>query len=583
MALEKRDGSQIVTFLPPRPAKSFSLKDSGSTSDSELFGGSNTDGRRYGYIQINSSQWETNNDTKADFYSNTSANTHSPLENGEQFQFWTANSTAIPGLTYPVNSTLYDATGAPDAYEIFNLQNALPQTPGASPVLLLKDPQVCTVQGIVQVAHGTWNVYFSPDVNFSIDNSLDGIITLPVPRDARWLNAYGHVDQVNYTFTIPGGPSAFQCLFAVPPDFRTTAMDPGRILQVFRGGQCIWEGITTEPTPDSTGWQIQANGTGAYGTNFTCFYDVWNIGRPIDLAIDRGLRWLKPPVVPSPAKGNPEQAYLGPAQPSGSLSITDFLNLVCTSGRLYWTLVPPVTASLPAGPWRLEFLEFPTDQSGNPLVRTTPDHANYLSREWHRVDQPIGSDLTNTRRPPDLYLVSTSPVSRNMNLTYNTLIVNFMTKADQLTNSQSSGASATFSTAMVDIPESVARYGRVEYYLDLTNGGALSHTQAVSMGRNILNKYIRVNFTSAFSVQPGQLLNSGGQPVDLACDWSGKVCSIVAHGIPFGGESQFGALTFFVGTYQYDDNSQTATVTPYQNAGTDISTVVSMLYPGQYA
>lgn len=577
MALEKRDGSQIVTFLPPRPAKSFDITASGSTSDSELFGGSNTDGRRYGWIRIDSSQWETFNDTSADFFNGTSANTHSPLENGEQFQLWTSN---IIGLNYPSSAPLYDATGAPDAYEIFNLQNALPNVSGAQAPLVLKDPQVCTVQGIKQVAHGSWDIYFSPDINDTISTTVDGIITLPVPRDARWLNAIGHVDQVNYTYTIPGGPSSFQCLFVVPPDFRTTAMDPGRILQVFRGGQCIWEGITGEPNPSSTGWEITANGTGSYGNNFTCFYDVWNISRPIQLAVDRGLRWLLPPVVPSPAKGNPEQAYLGPAQPTGSIAITDFLNLVCTSGRLYWTLIPPVTASLPAGPWRLEFLEFPTDQSGNPLVKTASDHWQYLSREWHQVDQPAGSDLTSARRPPDLYLVSTSPVARNMNSTYNTLIINYTSKADTLSTTSSA---ATTSTAVVDVPESVARYGRLEYYLDLTNGGAISHTTAVSMGRNILNKYVRVNFTNAFSVQPGQLLNSGGTPVDLACNWAGRVCTIVAHGIPFGGESQFGSLTFFIGTYQYDDNSQTATVTPYQNAGTDIATVVAMLYPGSFA
>jgi hypothetical protein len=581
MALEKRDGSQIVTFLPPRPAKSFSITLSGSSATSEAFGGSDTDGRRYGWIRINSSQWETENDTQADYFNGTSANTHSPLENGEQFQLWTTN---IVGLNYPSSATLYDSSGAADLYEIFNLQNALPNVSGAQAPLVMKDPTVCVVQGIKQVAHGSWEIYFSPDITESINTSTDGIITLPVPRDPRWLNAYGHVDQVNYTFTIPGGPSAFQCLFVVPPDFRTTAMDPGRILQVFRGGQCIWEGITTEPTPSSTGWQIAANGAGAYGTNFTCFYDVWDIGRPLQLALDRGLRWLFPPIIPATTKNNPEQAYLGPAQTSGSMTITDFLNLVCTTGRLYWTLIPPVSAGIPACPWRLEFLEFPTDQSGNPLAKVASDHANYLSREWRRVDQPLGSDLSATRRPPDLYLVSTSPVARNMNATYNTLILNYMTQADQLSNSQNAtGTAAAFNTAVVDIPESVARYGRVEYFLDLTNGGALSHAQAVSIGRNVLNKYIRVNFTTPFSVQPGQLLNSGGQPVDLACDWSGRTISVVAYGIPFGGESQFGPLTFFAGGYQYDDNSQTATITPYQNAGTDIATVVAMLYPGTYA
>lgn len=579
MALEKRNSAQVVTFLPPLPAKPFGITAAGSTSNTELWGGSGTDGRTYGWVRINTTEWESGNDVKADAFNGPLANTHVPVAGGEQFQLWTTTGSD----NFPVTGNLYDSTGTPDAYQVYNLENKLPNSK-SSPKLSLKEPTVFTVAGTRQVAHGSWDVYFSPDItSSSVNTGQDGIITIPVPRDPRWLNNLGHLTGVNYTFTVPGGPSSFTATLAVSPDFRSQALDPGRIVQVFRGGQCMWEGIAAEPVPSATGWAIGADGAATYGTNYTAYYDVWNISRPLVLAIDRGLRWQMPQVVPTPTSGNPEQAYLGPAQPSGSMTITDFLNLVCTSGRLYWQLLPPVSGSLPATAWRLEFLEFPTDQSGNPLVTTPADHANYLSREWRRVDQPVGSDLTSTRRPPDLYLISTSPVARTMSSMYNTLVINYQSSGDTAATSQAAATAAVDSIAIVDIPESVARYGRQEYYLDLSNGGTMSHTSVVNLGRTVLNKYVNVNYSNPFAVMPGQLLNNGGSPVDLGCDWSGKVCTVLGHGVPVGGSTQFGPLTFFISQYQYDDSSQTATVTPYQSARTDIATVVSELYPGKFA
>jgi len=129
----------------------------------------------------------------------------------------------------------------------------------------------------------------------------------------------------------------------------------------------------------------------------------------------------------------------------------------------------------------------------------------------------------------------------------------------------------------------VASQGRMEYTLDVTSAGTMGQAAAAAIGRNVLNKYIRVNFAGTFSVQPGQLLNVGGFPVDLGCNWGGLMATVQVNNAAFGGEVGFAPLTFLIGEYDYNDDTQTATITPYQSARTDISSVVSELYPSRFS
>ena len=123
----------------------------------------------------------------------------------------------------------------------------------------------------------------------------------------------------------------------------------------------------------------------------------------------------------------------------------------------------------------------------------------------------------------------------------------------------------------------------MEYYLDVSSAGVMSQAQAAAIGQNVLSKYIRVNFSSTFSVQPGQLVNLGGFPMDLGCNWGGLVASVQVQNAAMGGEVGFAPLTFTIGEYEYNDPTQTATITPYQSVKTDIGSVVSALYPGKFA
>jgi hypothetical protein len=51
----------------------------------------------------------------------------------------------------------------------------------------------------------------------------------------------------------------------------------------------------------------------------------------------------------------------------------------------------------------------------------------------------------------------------------------------------------------------------------------------------------------------------------------------------YGGEVGEAPITFLIGEYEFNDDSQTALITPYQNARTDIASVIAQLYPGTFS
>jgi hypothetical protein len=455
-----------------------------------------------------------------------------------------------------------------------------------APLWTVLNPTACTIASVQQSSSGAWYVYFTPNIAplDTVTPGLDGIITIPRPFNPRYLGQIGHVSGISYTYSIPGGPDQLTCQLEVEPWYRTDALNPGRIVTAHRGCSCIWEGQLTEPQPAATGWTLTCNGVGTYGTNFGAWYDVnlakgagWTPDAPVDFAISRGLRWVNRGI------GNPAGIYTGPTQDPGSLTVTDFLNLLCTGGSLIWELTQPAgAASWPPSPWELTVHEMPTDVSGNPLTagpQTKVQTEQLSGGKWKRVDLTV----TGARRPPDLFLVNTSPVARSIVADINTIIVYYESRADTTATSTKPAQAAVYETTFADAPGSVAAHGRMEYYLDVTNAGAMTRTAAQAIGRNILSKYIRANFASAFSVMPGQLLNAGGVPVDLGLNWGGAMVTVQGMNEAYGGEVGLAPMTFMIGQYAYDDDTQTAQVTPYQNAMTDMDSVVAALYPGKFS
>jgi hypothetical protein len=275
---------------------------------------------------------------------------------------------------------------------------------------------------------------------------------------------------------------------------------------------------------------VTSVGVGNQGTDFVAQYtSTWPTSipdQPINNAITRGLQWANPGV------GTPSGIWLGQEVDSGAQTITDLLNLVCTRGGLSWYV-----SSHPGG------------LPGNDLsVFTLPTQVNRL-------------------------LVCTTPVPRTLGGDINTIWLRYESAADNATT----GASATYALTSVTNTASVTAHGKMETYIDLSSAAVMTATAAQAVGNQVLARYQRASFAGPFTVQPGQLLNTGGQAVDLGCEQAGKVCRLLLTDWGYGGEVNPAVpLTFIVGAYSYDDQTQTATVSPYQALDESLSGLLGM-------
>lgn len=452
-----------------------------------------------------------------------------------------------------------NVTFTPDTVATMNPPDVVTQVnPGTPPLAsgdqfrlwnagTLKEPTVFTVTGmLLNTVNQHWNAYFTPAPQV-LTVAGDSIVTVPAPKSPRWLGSIGHVGALVRGYTCPGGPSSLSLLLRLPADYRTDALNPGRIVQVWRGGSCVWEGKLNEPSPATDGWTVTAHGAGTYGDDFSAVYAKWNSDDAVNRAINqRGLRWSNPGI------GSPSGIYLGQVQDSGSLTLTAFLNLLITGGGLVWTVSPGNASALPAKPWVLNVVPFAQDVNGNPT------------------------------RPPDRILISSTPVARTIAADVNSLVLRYQATADIEGTATRKPVAATFGLTLVSSRSSVVMHGVMEYYIDLSSAGLLSQAQAQAIGNKILARYIRASWAGPFTAGPGQVLNAGGQPVDLGSDQAGLVYQVMVTDGAYGGEVAAAPLLFLSGGYEFDEDSNTATITPYQGVRQDMASLIAALYPSKF-
>jgi hypothetical protein len=448
-----------------------------------------------------------------------------------------APGTAGPYAGYPYIQLTQAQAAAAQAGDTFQLLTA-----GT-----LKEPTLFRVQALSAPDSVTAliTLYFLPAPQAAPTVS-DTAANLPQPVSPRWLGAIGHVSALTYSFAIPGGPDQMSCLLQLPPDYRTDAVNPGRVVQVWRGANCVWEGKLDEGVPGTSGWQLTAHGAGSYGEDFTAVWTAWNPDNPVNAAVGRGLRWQNPGI------GMPAGVYLGQQVDSGAQTITAFLNLLCSGGALTWLVIPPGASAPPAPPWQLNVIPLPADVNGVPQY-------------------PVGR-----------IIVAHSPVPRTIAADINTLVIRYQLTADVPATSTLAAVPATYATTTVQQQASVQLHGPMEFYLDVSSAGVMSAAQAQAIGNNILSKYVRASFAGSFSVGPGQLLNAGGFPVDLGCEKAGTICQAMVADAAYGGEVRAAPLIFMTGQYSFDDDTDTGTVTPLQGVRTDMASLIAALYPGKF-
>lgn len=335
----------------------------------------------------------------------------------------------------------------------------------------------------------------------------------------RYLGAVGHVASLVYSYSLPGGPDQMSCTLQVEAMFRTDAMNPGRIVKIYRGGSCIWEGILLEPTPGSDGWQITASGAGNYGSNYVAVYSTWtNQNDAVNQAIARGLRWANP--------GIPSGVWLGQQQDSGSTTITDLLNLFCTMGGYTWSV----------------------------------GRGNVLSvYPWATA-------------PVTRLLTCAAPVARSLGGFENSLWMRYEASADG-----SSGAAVYDLDHAATIPASITQVGTFEAYADLSDAGVMGSSSVAAAGANVLAKYQSIAYAGPFVVHYGEYLMPGGQPVDIGQEQAGQVVKLLMTDYGYGGEVVPDPVSFVVGNIEYDDEAQTASITPYQSLNTSLSGLLGTL------
>lgn len=344
----------------------------------------------------------------------------------------------------------------------------------------------------------------------------------PAGTHQRWLGSIGHVTPPAYSYALPGGPDQLTCTLQADARLRTDALDPGRTVRVYRGGQAVWDGKLLEPTPGPDGWAITANGAGNFGTDFLDFWTVphWtDVNSHINAAITRGLRWVNPGL-------SNTGLWFGQVVDQGSQTITDLLNMCCTSGGRVW------------------------------YVRVTPQ-GNILSI----FPLPAAADRV---------LISATPVARTLGGDINSLYVRYQ-------NSLDGAAAATFSTVNVTTPASITKHGTQEAYEDFSSAGYQTSGTITTDAANILARYQRASFAGPFTARPGEVLTLGGQPVDIGMEQAGHVYKVILTDYGYGGEIVPGPVTFLSGAVAYDDAAQTLTITPFQSLNLSLTNMLSAL------
>jgi hypothetical protein len=359
-------------------------------------------------------------------------------------------------------------------------------------------------------------------------------VAVAAPGSSRlyWLGTLGQVTALTYSYACPGGCNQLTCTVMVPASYRTSLFNPGWQVMVFRGGHQVWAGKLDEPVPTAQGWNITATGVGNLGQDYVATYtSTWPASEPdqaINNAIGRGLPWVNSGV------GQPAGAWFGQAVDSGAQTITALLNLVCTRGGLTW-YVNSQPGGMPGN-----------DLSVFPLPAT-----------------------------PNRLLVCTTPVARTLGGDINTIFIRYEISADS-TDSSGNATPATYGLVEVQNSVSAAAHGEMETYIDLSDAGVMTAAQAEQVGTYVLEIYQRASFAGPFTVHYGQLLNAGGQPIDIGTDQAGTVCRAIFTDLGLGGELAPGPISFIVGGYSYDDFAQAATVTPYNTLNQNFSSLLSM-------
>lgn len=328
----------------------------------------------------------------------------------------------------------------------------------------------------------------------------------PDGTDRRWLLHYGDVAGLQYGSIAPGGPKSMTGHLLCGPNFHGVVTAPGRLVRAFLGPQQVWSGRMDNPRPTAEGIDFSCTGIMAEGEDYDALTggNALFIDSNVDAAIARGMRWKRLNNCPS----------LFGVQPVG---IT-------------------INAALQAA----------MDLHGQPWY-TTPAGGFF----WF-----------NWPTTPTYVLTATSDAGgRTRDGMYSDLYARYL---DHSGVEQVSGA-----TSNVPLRNQL---GRKEKTLDLTGNGNYSATgppptevTLAKLSELALNGG-RAAWTDAWPAPRGTLRTMGGAVVDPATVQAGQMVTIQLQDGGLWGETVTEAISFVIGETSYDQDSDTASLTPLQSS-----------------
>lgn len=388
---------------------------------------------------------------------------------------------------------------------------------------------------IPQVAGGLVNGVGGAGTPMALPGSSQVAVAAPGSSNWQWIGTLGQVTALTYSYVCPGGADKMTCTVMVPASYQSQLFYPGWQVKIVRGGMDIWHGKLDEPSyQPGQGWTLTAVGNGNRGQDFNAYYAVtWPGSEPdevIGRAIGRGLPWASPGYN---SASFASQFWFGQSPDAGSQKVSDFLNMICSRGGLTWYV-----NSLPGGIYGADDLQiFP--------LPTTPSRL----------------------------LVCTTPVARTLGGYTNYILIRYQASTDNAT----AGTAATYAYATATNPASIAAHGPLEAYFDLSDAPVMTAAQAQAVGAFVLQLYVAASYAGPFTVSYGQLLNTGGQPVDIGCDGAGSMVKLVLADSSYGGSVDMSQpVTFIVGSYSYNDMTQTAQISPFATLDQSLSGLLSM-------
>lgn len=348
----------------------------------------------------------------------------------------------------------------------------------------------------------------------------------------QWIGTLGHVVALKYSFVCPGGPDKMTCTVQVPASYRTQLFNPGWQVKITRGAHQVWYGKLDDAQPSQSGWTLTAVGAGNQAQDFQAYYtDTWPNGEPDEIlnnAIGRGLNWVNPGLNASPYAG---QFWFGQALDPATATVAQLMNLITGRGGLLW------------------------------YVNSQPGGL-------------IGNSVTLFPLPtvPNRILVSTSPVGRTLGGDVNTIFIRYQSVADDSAN----GTAAAYGTVIAQNAASVAAHGVMETNMDLSDAGVMTSAAAQAVGNQVLSIYKRASFGGAFTGSYGQLLNTGGSPIDPGTDQAGTMVRLILTDFGYGGEVAPGPINFITGAYEWDDYAQVFTLSAFQTVDQSLSGLIQL-------